>query len=289
MKLSEAHKDVYDEFKKGCFGIKRTKMDFSRLPIDLTLEQTVNADEASQKTGISYFTNSISARQRWADSHFIRMEVLSEVLNKLGMTTKEDVSQDLKPNRIMKNTRDLEKIVRSIQENMNPFSEEVNKYLLFNIGTGKSSKQETAEFLLNVKKIGQKAREGFIIQSVKDPKCFEERILRHKILNFANEGAPYSLRGSNNKLMAVEMVLNLFGSILFLAVQIKIDMVEVLSFPLTPAPLSLSHADGTMLKTQKSKLVRNQTMWMLSSLTRCFFFICGKIYQQPLVPLQGFC
>ena len=90
---------------------------------------------------------------------------------------------------MMKNTRDLEKILRSIQENMNPFSEEVNKELLFNIGTGKSSKKETAELLLNVNKIGQKAREVFIIQCIKDPKRFEERITSHKILNFANEGA----------------------------------------------------------------------------------------------------
>ena len=59
------------------------------------------------------------------------MEVLPEVLNKLYMTTKEDVSQDLKPNRIMKNTRELEKILRSIQEDMNPFSEEMNKDILF--------------------------------------------------------------------------------------------------------------------------------------------------------------
>ena len=65
------------------------------------------------------------------------MEVLSEVLKKLDMTSKEDVSQDVKPNRITKNTRDLEKMLRSIQENMDPFSEEVNKDLLFNIGTGK--------------------------------------------------------------------------------------------------------------------------------------------------------
>ena len=61
LKLSETQKNVYDLFKKGCFGIKRTKMDFSRLPIDLTLEQTINADVASQKTGILYITNSISA------------------------------------------------------------------------------------------------------------------------------------------------------------------------------------------------------------------------------------
>ena len=130
-----------------------------------------------------------------------------------------------------------------------------NKDRLFNIGTGKSSKQEAAEFLLNVIKIGQKASEGFIIQCITDPKRFEERIPRHKILNFASEGASYSLRGANNKLIAVEMVQGLFGIILFLALQRKIDMAEVLSFPLTPTPLSLSHADGTMLKTQKSKLM----------------------------------
>ena len=124
----------------------------------------------------------------------------------------------------------------------------MNKDILFNIGTGKSSKQGTAEFLL-IRLIGQKAREGFIIQCIKDPKRFKERIPRHKILNFANEGALYSLRGANDKLMAVEIVRDLFGSILFLALQRKIDMAEVLSFPLTPTPLSLRHADGTMLKT----------------------------------------
>ena len=45
------------------------------------------------------------------------------------MTRKEDVSQDLKPNRIMKNTRDLEKILRGFQENMDPLSE-ANKKLM---------------------------------------------------------------------------------------------------------------------------------------------------------------
>ena len=57
-----------------------------------------------------------------------------------------------------------------------------------------------------------------------DQKRFEERMARHKILNFANEGASYSLTGANNKLMAAEMVRDLFGSILFLALQRKIDM-----------------------------------------------------------------
>ena len=90
------------------------------------------------------------------------MEVVSKVLNKLDMTTKEDVSQDLKPNRILKNAKYLEKILRSIQENMDLFSEEVNKDFLFNIDNGKSPKQETTKFLLSFNKISQKVPEGFI-------------------------------------------------------------------------------------------------------------------------------
>ena len=55
--------------------------------------------------------------------------------------------------------------------------------------------------------------------------------------------------------MSVEMVPDLSGSIPFLPLQRKIDLAEVSSFPLTTTPLSLSHADGSMLKTQKSKLM----------------------------------
>ena len=169
------------------------------------------------------------------------------------MTTTKAVSQDLKPNRVMKNTRDLEKILRSIEENMNHFNREVTKDILYNIGTGKSSKQEAAEPLLNVNKIGQKAREGFIIPCMKDPKRFEECVPHHKILNFASKGASYSLTGAN-KLMTVEMVRNFFGSILFWLFEGKLIW-QRLPFPLTPTPLSLSHAEETMLKTQKSKLM----------------------------------
>ena len=54
-------------------------------------------------------------------------------------------------------------------------------------------------------------------ECIKDSKRFKERIPRHKILNFANECASYSL-------ITVEMVRGIFGSILFLAPQRKIDM-----------------------------------------------------------------
>ena len=100
LKLKIIHPEVHKKFKNGCFSLKRTKKPFSRLPVDLTLEQTINADAASQKKGISAITNSTSARQRWAESHYIRISIVSHLFEELNLTKKEDVSRDLKSNRI---------------------------------------------------------------------------------------------------------------------------------------------------------------------------------------------
>ena len=49
---------------------------------------------------------------------------------------------------------------------------------------------------------------------------------------------------------------DLFVSLLCLSLQEKIDMAEVLSYPLTPVPLSLSYSDGSMLSSPKSNLMK---------------------------------
>ena len=59
-------------------------INFSRVPIGLTLEQTINPDVASQGTGIAAFTNSISARKRWEQNHFLRMSVVSDLFDALN-------------------------------------------------------------------------------------------------------------------------------------------------------------------------------------------------------------
>ena len=255
LKLNDTHPEVYNEFTKGCFGIQRTTKRFSRIPIDLTLEQTINADAASQKSGIIPFTNSISARQRWAKSHFIRTQVISDVFEMLDMSKKEDVSKDLHPNRARKNTGHMLKLLETIPEHMNPFSKDLDKEILYNLGTGKSAQIETADFLLSVVKIGRKAQTDFINECIEDPARFEKPLAKQKICNFAKEQAQYRLRGADNKIVAVEMMRDLFGSILVVSMQRKIDMAQLLTYPLTPVPLSLCHTDGTMQKTPKSKLL----------------------------------
>lgn len=43
---------LFHHFLRGAFGIKRTNKNIARVPIDLTLEQTINADAANTLNGI---------------------------------------------------------------------------------------------------------------------------------------------------------------------------------------------------------------------------------------------
>ena len=51
LNVEQTHPGLKIELDQGSFGIKRTDKSYSRQPIDLTLEQTINADAANKLTG----------------------------------------------------------------------------------------------------------------------------------------------------------------------------------------------------------------------------------------------
>ncbi len=51
LRMEDTHPGITEEFENGALSIRRTNKRFSRIPIDLTLEQTINADAASSLTG----------------------------------------------------------------------------------------------------------------------------------------------------------------------------------------------------------------------------------------------
>ena len=146
MKINERHPSLAAEFRKGRFGIKRTLKNFSKTLIDLTLELTINADAASQRTGVSAFPNLISARRRWVQSHFLRMSVVSHLLESLDLNKKEDVTADLQKNKKRKNAEALKSICQHIENTINPFSTDVDPNCLLNIETGRAASEETVAF-----------------------------------------------------------------------------------------------------------------------------------------------
>ncbi|GBP86801.1 hypothetical protein EVAR_99881_1 [Eumeta japonica] len=166
--VNETHPGLEEDFKSGCFGIKRTDKPFSRIPVDLTLELTINADAAKRLSGIAHFTNSIAARQRWTKSHSIRAALISHVLDVCGLRYKQDVTADLQPNRIKIFEKQLAAFIDIFEKNCNPFDPDLNKDDLYNIATGKSVSEDIADFLLNIEENGDELRKLFITECSED-------------------------------------------------------------------------------------------------------------------------
>ena len=115
-KLDKTHPEVYDDFKNGWLAITRTKKSFSATAVDLTLEHSVNAEAASQHLGITSITNLISARQRWADSHFLRTSIVSSLLDRVGLTKTDDVTAHLKKSKIKVNDKTVCNVMDAIKK-----------------------------------------------------------------------------------------------------------------------------------------------------------------------------
>ena len=131
------------------------------------------------------------------------------------MSKKEDVTQYLRPNQRKKKNKHLQNIIKTLQENMNSFSESIGKEILFNVGSGKAASTQTAVFLLGIVEKGCVKRDKFIQECIDQSKRFEDKISRNNLLTFARERKRYRLR-SNNKVASVQTVGDLFGSIPFL-------------------------------------------------------------------------
>lgn len=52
LEMKDNNPKLLQEFKRGAFGVKRTQRNLSRGPVDITLEQTINADATNSMTGI---------------------------------------------------------------------------------------------------------------------------------------------------------------------------------------------------------------------------------------------
>lgn len=187
LKVDETHPGLKDKhFKTGSFSARRTKFSYSREPIDKILEETINAD-AGSPSGVTYLKQSRAALIKWTLSRGTVAELNSHTLDCFGIKKKQDCSAELKEYRIKLNRSQLEKLIQQFDHALNPFSSDTNASFLYNIYTGKSCKTETADFLLNFEKIGNKERDKFIKECSEEATRFDKRITRVKMLTFQSE------------------------------------------------------------------------------------------------------
>lgn len=105
--IDKTHPGLRSLLRNGAFTVKRAGKSFSRCPVDLTLEQTVNADAASRRTGLSSATNKYSAGLRWMITKSARAAIIAAVQELARMLNHEDTTAELHRSRIKRDTEDL--------------------------------------------------------------------------------------------------------------------------------------------------------------------------------------
>lgn len=239
------HPGLSNQLRNGALSIRRTSKNFARNAVDLTLEQTINANAANKLTGISAFTNSISTRNKWAETHSTRMAIIRDFYELIGFIKKQDIGDTPHENRSFKDK--VTKLITTVERTFNPFEKELAADHLFNLTTGKAASATTADFLLNLKRDGMKKKDQFVAECSLNFQRFEQPINRTKILNFATEILkPKQVSHLSNKINAVETEKFIIGRLLSMAIEKKVDLNSILKFPLTNVPYSLAQFDGTL-------------------------------------------
>lgn len=180
IQLRDDNSPLFDHFVQGAFGIKRTANNIARSPVDLTLEQTINADAANTLTGILHFTSSFSASQRWALSHSLRTKIITRLLHTIDFTKRDDIAHELEDHRINKDQKAFHDLYNAVQQSMNPFCSKVDPDHLFNIISGKAVSDETSDFLLSVQENGIEKKNKFIKECAENEKRFEMSIKKRR-------------------------------------------------------------------------------------------------------------
>lgn len=252
--VDQTHPGLRSELARGSFGIRRTPKAFSRVPVDLTLEQTINGDAARRLAGITNLTNSIGARQRWAKNHGAQTRIISHVLTQAGLNKNQDISAEQNPQRMEKDKKQLQDFVEGIRQTINPLSFSIDADKLFNISSGQAATPEVANSLLNAVSKGTELRDKFIAECNDNSERFHARIPKNAVLTFASMKKKKIQIG--RKVLEVRLQRDLFGRLLPLSLDAQINLEKMLRFPITQIPLSLCHIDGSINKTVKSVLVK---------------------------------
>ena len=182
-KLKSAHPKLHEVLQNGTFSIQRTRKDFSRSAVDLSLEQTVNRDAASSMKGIVAFRNSEHAMRRWSLTMTQRAMAVMELRAFTGLEVGESAAAQCQPSRVKRDNTQMAALSKKIDEFCNPFSDEPPTSLV-NMVTGHVATKTTETYLLNVLQRGQEERDKFFEEWDKNNLRFL-RVKQTRVQNFA--------------------------------------------------------------------------------------------------------
>jgi hypothetical protein len=248
MELNSVSPDLHQHFLNGKFSVQlKSRNPFGKIAIDQTLEETINRD-----TQTSGGTRGFSTKQGAVSKFYLTAEHRAEALRQLRELISLQTSSghpDLQSTRIRKDQSDESAILEMLENNLtNPFE---NADLVI-ISTGIAAPTAMCTDML---KATDKGEEAFMLFSTKleSGTGFYEPIKKLKLKTFADLQKSTVVKG-HDKEVIMKADKQVFGQIVLIAENRKLDMKDVLSYPHGAKPWSLANGDRTLKKTDKANL-----------------------------------
>lgn len=229
---------------------------FGRIPVDQTIEETVNKDTQSGGTrGFSLMPGAIS---RYYLTSEYRSGFLQLLRDSLQLSKPTNCHKDLHKSRIQRDGTDVEKLISMIESCwINPFSSE--NTILVGLSTGVQAPDAIKKDLLGAHTTGEKAYKLFKEERLEnDPpvRKFHDPMTKRNLKTFSHMKKTRITTAADGQKVILKSDIHTFSHIILIAEIRKLCMRKVMSYPLGVFPWSLATSDGTPRKTNKAVLAK---------------------------------
>lgn len=253
--LQKLHPAVYKAFLEGSFSVQMSESNgFSRNEADKTIENTINKD-CKSPGGFTGFSVNFCSTQKWilnSGRRALYKRFLQQMLTSKCSTQKHN---DLFLGRMKQDEKDVASIYHILGTSCytNPW----HGGDLRSLSSGLVATQQVREDIMNAHDKGSAAFQNFVSdRCLSDPqKQFFDPLPKLQLKTFSSLKKVFKTK-LKDKTVALASHVSLFTRLAFIAQNRKIDMRNVLTYPLGPLPWALSDANGYPRTTDKSQLIR---------------------------------
>ena len=121
--------EVTEYLKNGAFSVNGTEKPFSRVAVDMALEQTINAEAKNHLKGIMAFADINSAVNIWQVTGSMKTQIIKSLLEMTEIKNYNAETKELNHPRIERDHQVLPALTNIINSTINPFFQRLTKVL----------------------------------------------------------------------------------------------------------------------------------------------------------------
>ena len=246
--LETSHIDVYREFSKGGFVVKKTQQAFNQLSTDHALEQ-INR-KCKVAGGLIGITRTDSARDRWCLTSNQRSKLADQTFAMFGLDDEGDLSvshNESSPSRIKRDEQDVIKIQQQFIR-FKVFDGQQEE--LVSLATKDVASEDVRLALFTAEDRGKELVDAFITERLaSESQSFYDTIKQNKSKTFHSlyltPGSSSTKEKSDKKMIKADR--KLFQRILVARDAGRdVNLENIMSHEISPVPLSLAHPGGKL-------------------------------------------